>query len=85
MILGSPRWRGAHSFVVHPRTSGSELVHSLELEIPLRQYVQWLVLVGPLHDAVLEDLLDRAEGVATARWSWWVRLVRRAVPGVTPR
>ncbi|QFG68423.1 SRPBCC family protein [Ornithinimicrobium pratense] len=81
-ILGSSRWHGEHRFVVRPRSYGSVLVHELELEVPLWQYVQWVLVVGPLHDAVLEDLLDRAEGVATARWSLWVRLLRRALPAV---
>lgn len=84
-ILGSTRWHGGHRFVVHPRPDGSVLVHELELEIPLRQYVQWILLVGPLHDAVLEDLLNGADGVATPRWSVWVRLLRRALPAVRER
>jgi hypothetical protein len=43
----------------------------------------WPLAVRWLHDAVLEDLLDNAEReltgqVATpARWSWWVRVLRR--------
>ena len=84
-ILGSPHWHGEHRFVVHPRPIGSVLVHELELEVPLPQYMQWIFLVGPLHDAVLEDLLDRADGVAAARWSLWVRLLRRALPAVRAR
>ncbi|QSB13105.1 DUF2867 domain-containing protein [Natronosporangium hydrolyticum] len=39
----------------------------------------WPAVIRWLHDALLEDLLDNAERVATgrvaqpARWSWWVR------------
>ncbi|WP_186441806.1 hypothetical protein [Micrococcus luteus] len=69
----------------YTRPIGSVLVHELELEVPLPQYMQWIFLVGPLHDAVLEDLLDRADGVAAARWSLWVRLLRRALPAVRAR
>src|SRR5262249_21619460 len=43
----------------------------------------WPVAVRFMHDAVLEDLLDRAEAAVgcgparPARWSPWVRLLRR--------
>ncbi len=84
-ILGSPHWHGGHRFLVRTHPEGSVLVHELDLEVPRRQYLQWVVLVGPLHDAVLEDLLDRAEGVVTARWSPWVRLLRLVLPAVRAR
>jgi hypothetical protein len=46
--------------------------------------LKWPLVVRPLHDALLEDLLDRAEYLATGRvaspaaWSGWVRLLHAA-------
>jgi hypothetical protein len=43
----------------------------------------WPLAVRPLHDAVVEDLLDNGERIGTggvaspAHWSWWVRCLRR--------
>jgi hypothetical protein len=48
-----------------------------------RTLLTWLLITRPIHDAVLEDLLDRAELAVSgevlrpARWSWRVRLLRR--------
>lgn len=45
----------------------------------------------PLHDAVVEDLLDNAERAGTgtvrtpARWSWWVRVWQRVTERVRAR
>lgn len=47
----------------------------------------WLLITRPIHDAVLEDLLDRAELAVSgrvlqpARWSRWVRVLRRLFAG----
>ena len=44
-----------------------------------RTRLVWPLALRWLHDALLEDLLDRAQQpAATARWSPWVRLIRRA-------
>jgi hypothetical protein len=45
----------------------------------------WPLVWQPPHDALIDDLLDRAELVLTgavarpARWSPWVRLLRRVL------
>ncbi|HEX6674476.1 MAG TPA: SRPBCC family protein [Actinomycetes bacterium] len=75
---------GTHRFEVDDREGVVELRHVL-VGRPrgLRTLLSWLLVVRPLHDAVLEDLLDRAELAVSgrvlrpARWSWWVRLLRR--------
>jgi hypothetical protein len=38
----------------------------------------WPLFWRWLHAAVIEDSLDRAEGVRRSRWGVYVRLVRRA-------
>jgi hypothetical protein len=75
-VLRSRAWRGYHQFTVEPSSAGSTLQHVIRVRLPLLQYLLWLVMVRPLHDALLEDLLDRAQGVTGRRWSVWVRFLR---------
>jgi hypothetical protein len=62
---------------------GNLLRHELVASFDLAGRLRWALVVRWLHDALLEDFLDncsRAAGdppVAPARWSPWVRLVRR--------
>lgn len=64
--------------------SGTVLRHELIGDFRFATRLRWALVVRWLHDACLEDFLDgceRAAGrepVAPARWSPWVRLVRRA-------
>jgi hypothetical protein len=74
---------GTHAFLVLPDGAGGTLLrHELDARISGWMRLAWPVAVRWLHDALLEDLLDRAErevdGVVTrpARWSPWVRLLR---------
>jgi hypothetical protein len=72
-----------HEFEVLPAPGGAVLRHRLWGPFVLQEWPVWSFVVRPAHDALLEDLLDNAEreltgGVARpARWSLWVRLVRR--------
>ncbi|MDT7790342.1 MAG: hypothetical protein QOF58_8761 [Pseudonocardiales bacterium] len=65
--------------------SGNVLKHELIGHFSLGTRLRWALVTRWLHDACLEDLLDnfeRAAGrepAAPARWSLWVRLVRRAL------
>jgi hypothetical protein len=46
-------------------------------------WTKWRILIGPLHDALIEDAFDRvehrhhAQPAGRSRWSLWVRLLRR--------
>ncbi|HVS03795.1 MAG TPA: SRPBCC family protein [Thermoanaerobaculia bacterium] len=60
------------------------LRHVLEMEADGRARLSWPLVFRPLHDALLEDALDRAERALGGdppqrRWSPWVRLLRRAL------
>ncbi|MFD5824515.1 SRPBCC family protein [Lentzea sp. NPDC060358] len=74
------RLSGSHTL----SASGTVLRHELVGTFGLVDRVRWALAIHWLHDACLEDFLDaceRAAGrepVAPARWSAWVRLVRRA-------
>jgi hypothetical protein len=76
-------FRGTHRFDVHAHPSGSELVHTLEGRLHGVGWLLWPLAVRWLHDALLEDVLDRAESAAgtppatPARHSAYVRFLRR--------
>jgi len=71
--------------------SGTVVRHELVGDFPLATRIRWALVVRWLHDACLEDLFDnfeRAAGrepAAPARWSPWVRLVRRVIGALTNR
>lgn len=76
--------RGTHTFLVEAAgPSRTVLRHVIEGRADVIGRLRWTLAVRALHDAVLEDLLDRAEAavgtgpVRPARWSPWVRLLRR--------
>jgi hypothetical protein len=73
---------GSHVIEVIPGTNPnhSTLRHVLVARPTIRGRLRWLA-IRPLHDALLEDLLDRAghdvcASTRTTHWSVWVRLLR---------
>jgi hypothetical protein len=69
---------GHHEFSV----DGGSLTHVLAASLHGRARLSWPLFFRPLHDAVLEQLLDRAELAVTGRvarpvrWSPYVRFLR---------
>ncbi|MFN3842425.1 MAG: hypothetical protein ACK4RW_04065 [Rehaibacterium terrae] len=78
----APRgFHGWHGFHLEAGGGHARLVHVLEMRIAGPALLSWPLLFRPLHDALLEDALDRAAlalGDAPERqpWSPWVRLLR---------
>ncbi len=73
---------GGHRFEVVEVSGRVALRHVLEARGGLASWLKWILVIAPLHDALLEDALDRAERQVNghvarpARWSPWVRLLR---------
>ncbi len=73
---------GRHWFEVVPNGEQTVLRHVIEASSDLRTWIFWTVIVRPLHNALLEDALDRAERAMnpsrqnSSRWSLWVRFLR---------
>ncbi|GAB3301545.1 SRPBCC family protein [Epidermidibacterium keratini] len=73
---------GFHEFTITDLGDGALLRHDLRCGLRGVMRLVGPVVVEPLHDAVLEDLLDNAERLAVgrvqrvARWSPWVRMLR---------
>lgn len=74
---------GTHAFVVLEQPGGRTMLrHELRMTAEGPARVTWPLVFRPLHDALLEDSLDKAERQVTGavaipnRWSWYVRLLR---------
>jgi hypothetical protein len=76
---------GYHELSVGDHGAGrSILTHTLVATTSGRMVPLWPLMIRWLHEALIEDLFDNAELAATrrlsrpsARWSWWVRQLRR--------
>jgi hypothetical protein len=72
---------GRHFFEVSPADRGSVLRHVIDARCTGLAALRWRAVIEPLHDALLEDALDRAERHLTGgverpvRWSGWVRFL----------
>jgi hypothetical protein len=77
-----PGLDGTHEFTVREVPGGSVLGHTIAGRTSGRMLVAWPLVFRPLHDALLEDALDKAEAALTGRaprepsWSWRVRRLR---------
>jgi hypothetical protein len=83
--FSAPRgFDGTHRFEVEVRQGTAVLRHVLEMTATGPARLSWPLFFRPLHDACLEDCLDRATvslGIALphpARYSNYVRLLRAA-------
>lgn len=80
----APRgFNGTHSFLLTPTASGLRLSHEIRIVTTPLASLYWLLVIRPLHDALIEDALHRgveAAGLQEPRPSWspWVRFLRKA-------
>ena len=80
-------FEGTHNFDLLPYAGGGcELVHTIEMQVSGLAVLKWSLVFGPLHDALLEDALDRASALTgtpfrPATWSAWVRILRVGLRG----
>ena len=58
---------GWHGFEVERSETGATLRHVLEARARGRMRVFWPIVLRPLHDALIEDALDRAEAAIAGR------------------
>jgi hypothetical protein len=83
----TPRgFQGTHRFNAEEVSSDTvRLRHVLEMRVVGLARFSWPFVFRPLHDALIEDALDRAEAYLASsprknnRWSVWVRLLRWAL------
>jgi hypothetical protein len=74
---------GTHTFSVEEINSGTiQLRHVINMELTGSARLLWPLAIRWLHDALLEDALDKAEAFCASRpvsfrtYSFWVRFLR---------
>jgi hypothetical protein len=89
--FSAPRgFNGTHRFETKERQGKTVLRHIIEMNATGPALLSWPLFIRPLHDACLEDCLDRATvslGVTLANpagWSIYVRVLRAIGRMVTP-
>jgi hypothetical protein len=60
---------GTHSFQVNRAKNGAEIVHLIAMEVSGSALLSWPLIIRPLHDALLEDSLDKV-GAHLAGEEW---------------
>ncbi len=80
--FAAPRgFLGTHAFSVTPCAGGTVLSHTISMQALGIGALSWALVFRPLHDALLEDALTKAEQSLTGRgtpiaWSVYVRILR---------
>jgi hypothetical protein len=75
-------FHGTHSFTLNATEDGCELLHAIEMSVTGPALLTWPLVFRPLHDALLEDSLDKVESeLSEGEWCWrdlalLVRLLR---------
>jgi hypothetical protein len=75
-------FEGIHRFEVSQEDGQVVIRHILEAQSGPAGAIRWFLMIGPLHDALIEDAFDRVELALTgtvarpARWGARVRLLR---------
>ena len=73
---------GTHRFEIDELSDEQVILrHIIEMRVYGRTYLSWLFVIRPLHNALIEDALDRAQRFVEGtprhtRWSRWVRFLR---------
>jgi hypothetical protein len=72
---------GTHGFLVEAEAGGTLLRHELVMHVSGFARLTWPLVFRPLHDALIEDALDRAsaalgQSVSVRRWPVRVRVLR---------
>ena len=73
---------GHHRFEMSIQNENQQkLKHTIDMNTRGLASLKWLIVIRPLHDALIEDLLDKIETQLTdnnkkSQWSLWVRFLR---------
>jgi hypothetical protein len=84
-FTGPRGFLGTHAFEIEELSEAkTKLRHVIDMHVTGWARLLWPLMIRWLHDALLEDALDRAEifvgGQPTPRhWSFWVRFLRKVL------
>jgi len=66
-FTGPKGFHGTHRFMVGVLEEGCELRHTIDMRVSGPALLTWPVIFRPLHDALLEDSLDKVEAELSGR------------------
>jgi len=78
-------FQGTHRFELLALDEGRTLLrHSIVMTVDWRGMLLWVIAIRWLHDALLEDALDKVDRQLSlqpgaSRHGWWVKFLRRAL------
>lgn len=85
-IFTSPRgFIGKHKFEIKEVSPNqTEVIHTIDMITKGKDTLSWLIAIRSMHDALLEDALDKIENNFSfehkkTEWSWWVKFVRKQI------
>lgn len=84
-FTGPKGFVGVHWFDVESvEPAKTKLRHTIEMQTSGLALLAWAIAIRPMHDGLMEDLLDRAEvfigkQLPQRQWSRWVKIVRWAM------
>ncbi len=76
-------FNGFHQFEMESVSSSqTRLIHTIKMNTSLLGYLQWIIAIRWLHDALIEDAFDKIQNSLTnsrkkSRWNWYVRQLRK--------
>lgn len=76
-------FNGIHKFEILELENGkTELRHTIAIDAIGKGLLTWLIAIRPLHNALLEDALDKVEnryltGKRKTEWTIWVKILRK--------
>ena|SRR5579859_5644370 len=73
---------GYHEFRIAPQIGSLSFRHTVRMRTRGAATWLWLLVIRPLHDAMVEDIMDRASSYSSGHefhspWSLWVRFLRQ--------
>jgi len=78
-------FNGVHKFEISELdTNKIEVKHTIRMTTSGSGTVKWLLAIRSLHDALVEDALDKIQNhlskeKRTTKWSFWVKVLRGAI------
>ncbi len=76
-------FNGIHKFeITEINSNQTELQHTIEMSLSVKGIVTWYLAIKWLHDALLEDCLDKVENYflqepKSTNWNLWVCILRK--------
>jgi hypothetical protein len=82
-FLAPSSFQGNHWFEIEEKEEKrTEITHTINMNVSGSAILPWIMIIRPMHDALIEDSFDKAElnlglTIQRKKWSPWVRFLKR--------